>query len=40
MDMSAAYNKAVVINLSKANIVYDHFHIVKLFNDRLSDLRR
>ena len=27
-------------NLPKAAIVFDHFHVVKLFNDRLSDLRR
>ena len=23
-----------------ATIVFDHFHVIKLFNDRLSDLRR
>ena len=27
-------------NLPKAAIVFDHFHVVKLFNDKLSDLRR
>ena len=27
-------------HLPKAKIVFDHFHVIKLFNDRLSDLRR
>jgi transposase len=40
MDMSAAYRKAVSTNLPKAVIVFDHFHVVKLFNEKLSDLRR
>ena len=40
MDMSAAYRKAVSTNLPGAVIVFDHFHIVKLFNEKLSDLRR
>jgi transposase len=40
MDMSAAYRGAVSTHLSKAKIVFDHFHIVKLFNERLSDFRR
>jgi hypothetical protein len=40
MDMSAAYRSAVSKNLPEAKIVFDHFHIVKLFNERLSDLRR
>ncbi len=40
MDMSPAYHEAVSTHLSKATIVYDHFHVTKLFNDRLSDLRR
>lgn len=40
MDMSPAYISAVTNNLPKATIVFDHFHIVKLFNDKLSDLRR
>ena len=26
-------------HLPKAAIVFDHFHVVKLFNDKLSDLR-
>ena len=40
MDMSAAYRGAVSTHLKKAVIVFDHFHVVKLFNEKLSDLRR
>jgi transposase len=40
MDMSAAYRGAVTKYLPKAKIVFDRFHVVKLFNDKLSDLRR
>jgi transposase len=40
MDMSAAYRGAVSAHLRKAVIVFDHFHVIKLFNDKLSDLRR
>jgi transposase len=40
MDMSAGYWGAVMTHLPKAKIVFDHFHVIKLFNDRLSDLRR
>ena len=40
MDMSPAYRKAVATHLPKAMIVFDHFHVIKLFNDKLSDLRR
>jgi transposase len=40
MDMSGAYQAAVRANLRKAVIVFDRFHVVKLFNDKLSDLRR
>ena len=40
MDMSAAYRRAVATNLPKAKIVFDRFHVVKLFNDKLSNLRR
>jgi transposase len=39
-DMSPAYILAVRENLPKAIHVFDHFHVVKLFNDRLSDFRR
>jgi transposase len=40
MDMSAAYRGAVAAHLKGAVIVFDHFHVIKLFNDKLSDLRR
>lgn len=40
IDMSPAYISAVINNLPQAKIVFDHFHVVKLFNDTLSNLRR
>jgi transposase len=40
MDMSPAYISAVISHLPEATIVFDHFHVIKLFNDKLSDLRR
>ena len=40
IDMSAAYIDAVSRNLPNAKIVFDRFHITKLFNDKLSQLRR
>jgi transposase len=40
MDMSVAYRGAVSTHLPNAKIVFDHFHVVKLFNEKLSDLRR
>ena len=40
MDMSPAYISAVSSHLPKAAIVFDHFHVIKLFNDKLSELRR
>ena len=39
-DMSAAYIKAVRENLKRAVHVFDRFHVVKLFNDKLSAFRR
>jgi transposase len=39
-DMSKAYIKAVRENLPKAIHVFDHFHVVKLYNDKLSAFRR
>jgi transposase len=38
--MSPAYISAVMENLPKAAIVFDHFHVVKYFNDKLSEFRR
>lgn len=40
IDMSPSYISAVTNNLPEAAIVFDHFHIIKLFNDKLSELRR
>ena len=40
MDMSKAYIRAVTENLPAATIVFDHFHVIKLFNDKLQEFRR
>ena len=40
MDMSPAHTAAVLNNLPEAAIVFDRFHVMKLYNDKLSDLRR
>ena len=39
-DMSPAYIDAVTTHLPDAVLVFDRFHVMKLFNDKLSDLRR
>jgi transposase len=39
-DMSPAYIDAVTTHLPEAVLVFDRFHVVKLFNEKLSDLRR
>lgn len=39
-DMSPAYPMAVAEHLPNATHVFDHFHVVKLYNDTLADLRR
>jgi transposase len=39
-DMSAAYIRAIRDNIPNAVHVFDHFHVVKLFNDKLSAFRR
>jgi transposase len=39
-DMSAAYIRAVHDNLPGAVHVFDHFHVIKLFNEKLSAFRR
>ena len=38
--MSPAYIAAVIDNLPKAAIVFDHFHVIKMYNEKLSDFRR
>jgi transposase len=40
MDMSGAYQASVRPHLPGAVIVFDRFHVAKLFNDRPSELRR
>ncbi len=40
IDMSPAYIKAIRENLKKSVIVFDHFHVIKMFNEKLSDFRR
>jgi transposase len=40
IDMSPAYIAAVTEHLPHAMVVFDHFHVIKLFNDKLSDFRR
>jgi len=39
-DMSPAYIDAVTTYLPKATLVFDRFHVMKLYNDKLSQLRR
>jgi transposase len=39
-DLSPAYIAAVRDNLKGAVHVFDHFHVIKLFNDKLSAFRR
>ena len=39
-DMSPAYIQAVTTHLPEAALVFDRFHVIKLYNDKLSDLRR
>lgn len=39
-DMSPAYIDAVTTHLPDATLVFDRFHVMKLYNDKLSDLRR
>ncbi len=39
-DMSRAYVAAVRENLPQATLVFDRFHVVKLLNEKLTDLRR
>jgi transposase len=39
-DMSAAYTMAIRSHLPEAIHVFDRFHVIKLFNEKLSTLRR
>ena len=40
IDMSPAYQAALAEHLPQAKIVFDRFHVVKLLNEKLSELRR
>ncbi len=40
IDMSPAYICAVETHLPQAVLVFDHFHILQLFHEKLSDFRR
>lgn len=40
IDMSKSYIKAITDNLPDSAIVFDHFHIIKLMNEKLANLRR
>ena len=39
-DMSPAYIEAIRSHLPGVIHVFDHFHVIKLFNEKLSDFRR
>ena len=39
-DLSPAYSAAIRKNLPQAKLVFDRFHLVKLLNEHLTDLRR
>jgi transposase len=39
MDMSGAYQQAVATHLPRAKIVFGHFHLIKLFNEKPSGSR-
>jgi len=40
MDMANSYSSWAKLQLPKATIVYDHFHVIKLMNDKLNSVRR
>lgn len=39
-DMSPAYISAVIEHLPSVPLVFDHFHLIKLVNDALTEIRR
>lgn len=39
IDMSPSYIASVLDNHPGAEIVFDHFHVIKMYNDKLSELR-
>lgn len=40
IDLSSAYTSWVKNHLPDATIVYDHFHVIKLMNEKLDKIRR
>ena len=40
MDMANAYYSWISKNFPEAKIVFDHFHVIKLMNDKLDKVRR
>jgi transposase len=38
LDMSPAYTGAIRESLPEATLVFDHFHVIKYFNDQLIKL--
>jgi transposase len=39
-DLSPAFVSSVMTNAPDATLVFDHFHVMKLMNDALGDIRR
>ena len=39
-DLSAAYWSAVLKYLPGVDVVFDHFHLIKLANEKIDELRR
>ena len=39
-DMAGGYSAAVMTHLPQARLVFDHFHVIKLMNEKLTALRR
>ena len=40
MDLGQTFTTWVQTNLPEAEIIYDHFHVIKLMNDGLNEVRR
>jgi transposase len=40
IDMPASYGKVILESLPNAKIVFAHFHIAKLTNEALNEVRR
>jgi transposase len=38
--MGPAYLRAIQSHIPEATLVFDHFHVIKLFNEKLTKLRR